>query len=274
MRCIRGCRGRTWTLLPSLDLQGIDCVQMTVQSLWLRHCLGVGRQRGQWGVIVRRLIQECINAFDSKTQATTASDHSKPSPPTSGRKRILDSDDDAELDPKGFEPRREVSKHTGRPPRQKFCSGPEKRVRRGELVTREIRGTRLTYTVSTGRKMYVPVSGSSLQSILQIIAQAESQDGMQPSADLAALLHKSDRPRLGWRAHKHESKFYGNWYMRWQAADGTSHLQQKGFQVPRMALSGDIYDIKEACEAAKQVLHRVKKQWNKQDKSDLPRFDE
>ena len=66
-------------MLPSVDVQGHDCVQMTIESLWLRNCLGVGRQRREWRGKVRKLIEECINVFNS-----AAGDHSEPVQPKDG----------------------------------------------------------------------------------------------------------------------------------------------------------------------------------------------
>ena len=133
---------------------------------------------------------------------------------------------------------------------------------------------KLTFTVLPGRKMYVPVEGQWLQLILEHIARLTPQGGgAQSNAAIAALLLKSDRPRIGWRAASCDSKYHGKWYMRCQAQDGTTHMQSAGFQVPRRALSGELYTASEALHAAKQVLHLVKRSWNEQDLSDLARFD-
>ena len=133
MRCIRGCRGRDWALLPCIDVQGRDCVQLTVGSSWLQHCLGVRRQRGSWRGVVRSLMVDCLNAFESHResgQCDAAGSHSKPGQLPPGRKRVLDSDDEAELPPKGVEPRgvggRRTKNHGSQQPkgrRSKPCWG-------------------------------------------------------------------------------------------------------------------------------------------------------
>ena len=61
--------------------------------------------------------------------------------------------------------------------------------------------------------------------------------------------------------------------MHCQAQDGTSRQHVAGFQVPRKALSGEIYTVSETLHASKQLLHRVKKIWNERDQSSLARFD-
>ena len=107
-RRIRGYRGRDWALLPCTELQGRDCVQLSVGSSWLQHCLGVRRQRGSWRGVVRSLMVDCLHAFEScreSGQCDATGEHSKASQPPPGRKRVLDSDDEAELPPKGVEPR-------------------------------------------------------------------------------------------------------------------------------------------------------------------------
>ena len=132
---------------------------------------------------------------------------------------------------------------------------------------------KLTFTVLPGRKMYVPAQGRWLQLIIEHIANLAPQHGVEPSPDFAALLHKSDRPHIGWRSSRREATFHGNWYMRCQAQDGTTHVHRRGFQVPRRALSGELYTASEALHAAKQVLHLVKKSWNERDLSGRARFD-
>ena len=273
MRCIRGCRGRDWVLLPCIDVKGRDCVQLTVGSSWLQHCLGVRRQRGPWRGVVRSLMVDCLNAFEScreSGECDAAGEHSKPSQPPPGRKRVLDSDDEAELPPNGVEPRGGGGRRT-----KNHCSQQPKgrRSKRGEFVTMTVRDMKLTFTVLPGRKMYVPVEGRWLQLIIEHIANLAPQGGVETGIDFAALLHKSDRPRIGWRAARHDSKYHGNWYMRCQAQDGTTRLQRAGFQVPRRALTGEFYTASEALSAAKQVLHLVKRSWNERDLSDLARFD-
>ena len=140
-------------------------------------------------------------------------------------------------------------------------------------MTLTVRNMKLTFTVLPGRKMYVPVDGQWLQLVIEYIAKLAPQDGAEPGPDFAALLHKSDRPHVGWRAARPESKFHGNWYMRCQAQDGTTHLHRAGFLVPRMALSGEFYTASEALQAAMSVLHHVKRSWNQRDLSDRARFD-
>ena len=87
MHCIRGCRGRDWILLPCIDVQGRDCVQLTVGSAWLQQCLGVRRQRGPWRGVVRSLMVECLNAFESSKESghdDAPVEHNKPSQPHQG----------------------------------------------------------------------------------------------------------------------------------------------------------------------------------------------
>ena len=69
---------------------------------------------------------------------------------------------------------------------------------------------KLTFTVLPGRKMYVPVEGQWLQLIIEHIANLALQGGVESGSDIAALLHKSDRPRIGWRAARSDSKYHGN----------------------------------------------------------------
>ena len=273
MRCIRGCRGRDWALLPCIDVQKRDCVQLTVGSLWLQRCLGERRRKGPWRGVVRSLMVDCLNAFESfreSGQCDAAGEHSKPSQPPPGRKRVLDSDDEAERAPNGVEPRGGGGRRT-----KKHCSQQPKgrRSKRGEFVTLTVRDMKLTFTVLLGRKMYVPVEGGWLQLIIEHIANLLPQCGVESVPDFAALLQKSDRPRIGWRVARRDSKFHGNWYMRCQAQDGKTHLQRAGFQVPRRALSGEFYTASEALNAAKQVLHLVKKSWNEWDLSGMARFE-
>ena len=213
-----------------------------------------------------------MNAFESSRESgpcDAAGVQSTSTQPPPGRKRILDSEDEAELPPIGVEPRTGGSKRT-KNPRTQQPKG--RRSKHGEFVTLTVRSMQLTFTVLSGRKLYVPTEGRWLELILTHIADAVHQDLVEPGPDFAALLHQSDRPRIGWRAARPGLQYHGNWYMRYQG-EASSHVERRGFQVPRRALSGEIYTDAEALDAAKQVLHRVKKAWNERDTSDLARFD-
>ena len=273
-RRIRGYRGRDWALLPCTELQGRDCVQLSVGSSWLQHCLGVRRRRGAWREGVRGLLVECLDAFEAwreSGEGDATGEHSKASQPPPGRKRFLDSDDEAELPPKGVEPRGVGGRRTKNHGSQQSKG---RRSKRGEFVSLTVRHMQLTFTVGEGRKLYVPVDGPWLRVIIEHIDNLSLQGGAESEEpDFAALLVKSDRPRLGWRATRHHGKFHGNWYMRCKDADGKEHLQRAGFVVPRKALSGEFYTASEALNAAKQVLLLVKKRWNERDLSDRARFD-
>ena len=272
MHAIRGCRGRSWTLLPCVDVQGRDCVQFRVGSPWLRHCLGVRQQKGAWRGVARSLLVACLHTFESSResgQCDAAGEHSKPGQPPPGRKRLLDSDDEAELAPNGLEPRGDAGRRT---PEQCSKQPKGRRSKRGEFVSLTVRDIQLTFTVLPGRKMYVPVEGQWLQSIIEHVANVAKQDGMQSDPDFASLLRQSDRPHIGWRVAGPGTKYFGNWYMRFIAQDGLPHLQRAGFQVPRRTLSGQFYTASEALQAAEQVLQRVKGSWNERDHSGLVRF--
>ena len=272
MRCIRGGRGRDWVLLPCVDVSGRPCVQLTTGSQWLRHCLGVrrGRRRHVAGV-VRGLMVECMNAFESSHESGQcgAPGPAKAPPP---RKRILDSDDEADLAPDGVEPRGGGKSGQARNPRSQLPKA--RRSKRGEFVTLTVRGMKLTFTVLPGRRMHVPVEeGKSLQMIIEHIASCAPKEGVEESPDFAALLKDSERTFIGWRGAKHDSKFHGKWYFRYEGPDGCTRTLGAGFQVPRRSLSGEIYTALEALRAAEQVLLRVKKTWNEHDHSDRARFD-
>ena len=140
-------------------------------------------------------------------------------------------------------------------------------------MTLTVRGMSLTFAVCHGRKMYVPLEGRWLQLIIEHIASESLQEGVEPSPDFVALLRKSDRPFIGWRSASLGADVHGNWYMRFQAQDGSKRLGSAGFRVPRMDLSGQIYSASDALHAVRQVLHRVKMRWNERDCSDRARFD-
>ena len=196
MHCVRGCRGRDWQVLPCVEVLGRVCVHLTSHASWLQHCLGVRLSRATWLCVMRNLMAECKSAFKS---CHATDEHSEPSQPPPGRKRILDSDDEGALPsppPTGVEPRG----GRGGPTRNRRPQQPRRRKsKRVEFVTVTVRGMKLTFTVLRGREVYVPVEGQWLQQIIEHVARESSQQGFEPSPDFMALLHKCDRPHIGWR---------------------------------------------------------------------------
>ena len=87
-------------------------------------------------------------------------------------------------------------------------------------MTLTVRGMKLSFTVLQGRKLYMPVEGKCLASMVDHIAN----NGIEPGPDFAALLGKTDRPHLGWRVARPESQYHGNWYIRYQG-EASSHVE-------------------------------------------------
>ena len=282
MHCVRGGRGREWAVLsPSVDVQGRQCVQLTMEASWLRQCLGANKRRGQCRLVVRSFIVECLRAFDSHRESLPVPNGdalgSGASQRPKGRKLIMDSDDEAppaSPDPTGFEP-----SGGRRGPTRKRPGG--RRARRGEFLTLMVRDdVTLTFTVGKGRKVYVPLEGRWVSVVIEHLAGKLSQHAgepgpdFEPRPDFSGLLHKSERPRIGWRTYgKPGTKHHGNWYMRYKGNCGKTRYLGSGFQVPRKDLSGNVYSSSAALKVAQKVLHQVKVHWNKLDMSGQERFD-
>ena len=278
MLCVRGCRGRDWQVLPCVEVLGRVCVHFSMRASWLQHCLGVRWSNATWLCVMRNLMAECKSAFKS-CHATDK--HNEPGQHPPGRKRILDSDDESALPfspPTGFEPRAptrfEPRGGTSGPTRNRRPQQPRsRRSKRCEFVTAMVRGMKLTFTVLRGRGVYVPVEGPWLQQIIEHVARESSQQGFEPSPDFMALLHKCDRPHIGWLPARLGVKDHGSWCIRCRRQDGMTRMFSAGFRVPRMDSSGGTYSASDALHAARQALHRAKMCWNKRDVSGLARFD-
>ena len=282
--CIRGGKRRDWTVLPAFDHGGRSGVSVGIKQHWLMQVLGAGRGKQLWCGAVGNLVADCCSAFISEDnvmascQALTAGVNVDASVQR-GRKRILDSDDEAE----GCAPASgdaAASSHAGKPARDghpnRRRSNRLRRVKRGEFLNRDVRGMQLTFTMLRGPTLFVPVDGPWLQLIIDHLVgrrgEAKRGEGAA-SVNLAALLQKSDRGRVGWRRGSAAASSHGRWIVRYVNTDGKSKETSADLAVPRRALSGEIYTSTEAERAAAQVLQRARRTWDRLDASSLPRYD-
>ena len=282
--CIRGGKRRDWTVLPAFEEGGRRGVWVGIKQHWLRQVLGAGRGALLWRGAVANLVAECVTAFHSADdgQASSHADTEGVAVDASvhrGRKRILDSDDEADLSaPAGGDAA--ASSHAeqpagGRRPNCKRAHGG-RRVKRGEFLNRDVRGMHLTFTVLRGPRLFVPVDGPWLQLILEHLAgrSGEPKRGEDAtSVDFRALLQKTDRARVVWRGGLASASSHGSWMVRYLHTDGRCRAWSSGLAVPRRALSGEIYTSTEAEHAASQVLQRARRTWDRLDVSSLPRYD-
>ena len=271
MTCIRGCRGREWTLLPCEMVNGRLCVQVSAKAFWLRHCLGLGAKSKMDKVHVRDFIFECVGQFKRQEVAVSQAESSGLEPSAAsnavaGRKRILDSDDEEQMPGHGFEP--SAAAVTKKRVRTRRCH-PGEFVRR--LVRQEFN---LTYTVTDGRKLWLPVDERGVHNVIDHLASWIAKAGFEPSPDFPSLLAPEERRFIGWRwaPHLTHGPNHGTWYMRCQTSGGKEQILRQSYHVPRCNLAGCRLTTEQALEAARQVLQRVKVAWNRMDKSDNARL--
>ena len=167
-----------------------------------------------------------------------------------------------------------ASGHNNPKPKPFLRTPRGERKKKAVFVVRAPRGFQLSYTVMLERELSASMDGPWLQRMAEHIGKWRPEGyGREAMPEFSSLLEQDCCSRICWldRPTEHE---WGAWVMCWQESEGvTTQWFKRKFGVPRHTLSGEIHSHAEALEAARQVLRRVKRCWNRWDQSDHPRFD-
>ena len=154
-------------------------MQVVPRAHWLFACLGAGGRKA-WSAAITNFLSECVAASHSSDDPGKASSQGDPedegveTPEKRGRKRVLDSDDEAEVGA--------ASGGSGLRAKTKPLS-PCRPHRRAEFVHAEVRGMDLTFMVTAGPKVFVPVDGPWLPMIVKHLVGRTGEDKQKQYGD-------------------------------------------------------------------------------------------
>ena len=274
--CIRGGVLRAWMVLPTVELYGRTFAPLSSNMCWLQQLLGGYRRKRLYHAPVACFLQECLAAFRTGEDQPSSNGFEPSDVPANkdeGRVRrdhlqrkvgtaalgISDSEDENAVRDEGFGPREQTSPKLRRVPT----------ARLGELITRDVRGFKLTYTVGRGPKVWIPTDGPFIERIVKGLqpracsqgpASASSQEGLAATA-----ASSQDRGRVFWRGHGYQiiySDGKGNW-----------RQSRAGLTLPKRGLTNEPLTEKETLRAKHMLLKKARREWNRLDQSGAPRCD-
>lgn len=270
--CIRGLSRRAWLVLPTEQLHGRACVALLSRMCWLHQLLGGSSGRKLYQQPVATFLRECVQAFrggegpppedgfEPRASLGSNSDGLEPSggtPRKVGKAAILSGSEDECDDEESTDA---PSRHRKVPKRR--------RPRLGELVTRQVRGFELTYTLGRGPKVLVPTDGPFIE---RIVKDLQPRSGEAPPASLVSSKNiardsasSQDKGRVFWRD--------GGFQIRFQDADGKTRQSRAGLAMPRRSLTNEELTAEEVRETRDKLLLKARREWDRLDHSGSRRF--
>ena len=279
--CIRGGVLRAWMVLPTVELRGRTFAPLSSNMCWLQQLLGGYRRKRLYHAPVACFLQECLAAFRTGEDQQSSNGFEPSDVPANkdeGRVRrdhlqrkvgtaalgISDSEDENAVRDEGFGPREQTSPKLRRVPT----------ARLGELITRDVRGFKLTYTVGRGPKVLIPTDGPFIERIVKDLqprarersagsparSSASSQEGLAATA-----ASSQDRGRVFWRGLGYQIIY----------SDGKGNRRQSraGLTLPKRGLTNEPLTEEETLRAKHMLLKKARREWNRLDQSGAPRFD-
>jgi len=284
--CIRSGVRRHWLVLPTEEFLGVQCVSNTVGKCWLQLMLS-GYNSGDHSNVVTNFFVECLSAFRRKEASdgckpsaqepgaladaveSTDSQRSVSAEPTSvdgsrkrGRAAIVSEADYSEPDEAKPTRRLKAKKET--------CP----RVKRGEFVTLVARDIELTFTVSQGPRLLVPVEGSGIGAIINELqprgGEAMAEFPVASTWSPSSLLTPEDRGRVAYRPATRATK--AAFSVRYADKEGISRTSRAGLLLPSKDLSGDDLPGRDFKALAETTLKRARQEWNRLNREDSFKF--
>lgn len=273
--CIRGGRRRAWLVLPTVQVHGRAFAALSSSMCWLHHLLGGYARRGLYQQPVASFVRECVAAF-RVGEGPPSSNGLEPSE-TPGSTEEGD-------EPRGITPRKvgkaailsasedegdgadDASESRSKTP-QRIRRG--RRARLGELVTRDLRGFELTYTVGRGPKVLIPTEGPFIERIVKDLQPRAREPGAPSAASsqetpTATEASSQDKGRVFWRG--------AGFQICYQDGDGKKRQYRAGLTMPKRGLTNEVLTAEEAGRTKEALLKKARREWNRLDQSGAPRF--
>ena len=133
-----------------------------------------------------------------------------------------------------------------------------------------------------GRLVLVPVGTDDLDRIVQHLMPRAGEHPRTTPGNFMDLLEEMDEHRITWRLARRRRKAssqagvedtpVGRWHVQYTDKDGKDCESSVGLGVPQVSLIGDSMAQDEKLQAARQVLVRARREWNRLDCSGSDRY--
>ena len=164
---------------------------------------------------------------------------------------------------------------------------PRKQGRKGiraamGWATIHVRNIDIMCFCGRGRQLLVPVGTEDLDRIVQHLMPRAGESPKATPGTFQDLLEKMDENRITWRLSRRRRKAssqvgsvdspVGHWHVLYTDNDRRECESSVGLGVPQMSLIGDPLTQDEMLAAARLVLVRARREWNRLDCSGSDRF--
>ena len=149
-------------------------------------------------------------------------------------------------------------------------------------ATVHVRNMNILCFCRRGRQLLVPVGTDDLDRIVQHLMPRAGENQRPTSGSFADLLEETDESRITWRIARRRSRAssqaagldspIGHWHVHYTDNDGKACETTIGLGVPQVSLTGDPLAQEQMLQAARQVLVRARREWNRLDCSGRDRF--
>ena len=120
--------------------------------------------------------------------------------------------------------------------------------------------------------MLIPVDDGSLAKIVEHLLPRKGEEPRLDESHLKDLLEEDDAGRIWWRSDPASSQGIGFWLIQYTDANGAIIRCRGGLTVPHLDLSGKPLSLTDKLGAARLVLAKARREWNRLDCSDKDRF--
>ena len=279
--CIRGGARKRWLVLDTVQAMGRECVSIGSTKPWLHTLLAGNMSMSNYYHAINNFVADCFDAVNRGKRGPPGSAKNVPPVPLQdkpdggaassqgmkrGRAAIFGVDDEPEDPPNAIVQRK-------RRLRAKVATG---------FATVKVRNIEILCYCRRGRQLLVPVGTDDLDRIVQHLI-ARAGEGPRPTpGGFADLLERTDENYITWRIARRprtassqavgSASPVGHWTVHYTDKDGKACETTIGLGVPKVSLTGDHLALQEQMQAARLLLVRARREWNRLDCSSSSRF--
>ena len=291
VKCIRGGVRKRWIVLETKTVDGHECVSLGSTKHWLHILLSGQMYKSTYHHAINNFVAECFVAVkkvkitgaqpvplqDKQDKQVPLQDQQDGGAASSqvakvvrrGRAAIFAAGDDASDEV----PRAIVARKQGR---------KGMRTRAVGWTTVHVRNMDILCFCRRGRQLLVPVSTADLDHIVQDLIPRAGEKQMGTSGNFIDLLEETDANMITWRLARRRVKAssqasgadtpVGHWHVHYTDKEGKACDTSAGLRVPQVSLGGLPLAQDEKLQAARQVLVRARREWNRLDCSESARL--
>ena len=276
VKCIRGGMRKHWCVSETAQHLGRECVSIKSTQKWLHSLLNGQVHNSRYRNAISNFVSDCVEAFHQQTEGPSASSQDAPPVPLEDQPAGASAASQAALAGRAAIFRNRTSDSEDEP----LASVPKKarrvstrRASSKGWASISVRGMEITCYVGRGRQLLVPVATGDMDRIVQHLLPRAGEERASES-NFSKLLEESDEKLICWRKASACSQGCGCWQVNYTDKDGNAATFRSGLTVPRKNLTGGMMKPQEQMDAARQVLVKARKQWNRLDYSGRARFED